>query len=161
VTFPQREAFESFTRFIKTLENVSELELDIQNEQRNNQNNYSEILMHLLNVEVLTKLTLNCENIENAVSGLHIQNPTVESLTTNQPSFHRFFSNLQKLHIKSTLFEMNENITRIMICQNSLTEIQIDAISSQTLLLFKCPCLKKFSASRICYIHSGLIMWPL
>ncbi len=63
VTFKQKEAFESFTEFIKTLEKVSELEFDIGDDQRDNKNNYSEILKHLLSLKTLTKLELLCEDI--------------------------------------------------------------------------------------------------
>jgi hypothetical protein len=145
VTFPQKEAFESFTEFMKTLEKVSELEFDIGDDQRENKNNYSEILKHLLNLKSLSKLTLFCENIGSLISGLKIHNPAVKSLATNQPAVLRFFPNLQQLRIKNTTVEMNENFTGMF----SLTEIQVDAIFFQTLLLFKFPCLKKFSALTI------------
>jgi hypothetical protein len=148
VTFSQREAFESFTTFIKTPENVSELELNIMNDQQ--ENDYSEILTHLLNLAKLTKLTLYCYDIGSLISGLQVRNPTVKSLTTNQPSVDQFFPNLQQLHIENFLSEMNENVTG-RICQNSLTEIVIDEIAFQNLQFFKCPSVKKFSVSRICY----------
>jgi hypothetical protein len=102
VTFPQKEAFEKFNEFMKTLEKVSELELDIRDDQRDNKNNYNEILKHLFNLNSLSKLTLFCENIGSLISGLQIQNPAVENLTTNQPAVRRYFPNLQQLRIKNT-----------------------------------------------------------
>jgi hypothetical protein len=148
VLFSNKEAFESFTKFVKTLKNISELELDITEDQSENpSNNYSEILMHLLKLKTLLDLTLFCEDIGNLITGLQIRNPSVTTLATNQLSAVHCFPNLQKLHVERS-YGKNENFTG-MICLNALTEIEIDDISFEKLTMIKCPRLKKFSAENI------------
>ncbi len=148
VKFPQKEAFESFTEFIKTLEKVSELEFDIRIDQLKNQNNYSEILKHLLSLKTLTRLTLFCEDIGSINSVLQVRNPAVTTLTTNQLSVFRIFSNLQQLNFENALINDDEELTG-QICLNSLTEIKIETINFQNLLQIKCPRLKKFGVLNI------------
>jgi hypothetical protein len=149
VTFPQKEAFESFTEFFKTLENISELELDITTDQRERQsNNYCEILMHLLKIKTLTKLSLFCEDIGNLISRWWVHNPAVKMLDTNQLSVIRYFPNIQQLHIKNTVLHVNENFTQAT-CISSLTEIKIDDITYRDLPLIKCPRLKKFTTKKV------------
>jgi hypothetical protein len=147
VKFPQKEAFDSFTEFIKTLVKVSELKIDMRNDQLKNQNNYSEILKHVLSLKTLSKLTLFCEDIGNLISGLQVRNPAVTTLTTNRLTVFGIFPNLQQFNFENSLVG-NVEITG-QICLSSLTEIKIETISFQNLLLIKCPRLKRFAALKI------------
>ncbi len=56
VEFPKKEAFESFKNFIKSLKNISELNLRIDSDEIKNGNNYTEILTHLLKSRSLEKV---------------------------------------------------------------------------------------------------------
>jgi hypothetical protein len=89
VKFPRKEAFQDFVAFIRSLDGVTELELDIVEDGLKNRNNYSEILTHLLNLPSLVKLNW----ISPDVSGLQIQNlhspPGVRQLRSDFPRFPR------------------------------------------------------------------------
>jgi hypothetical protein len=80
VRIPQKEAFEGFTAFIKTLKSVQDLDLDIQQDELDNRNNYSEILSHLFNLETLDRINFRFLNLFNMLQQLEVVNPNVKNV---------------------------------------------------------------------------------
>jgi hypothetical protein len=145
LTFLQKEAFESFMKFIKTLDNVRELELYYMYDRPEKKNYYREILTHFLNLRTLNKLK-HYDRIEGVISGLQICNLAVTAFNTDENRILRFFPNLQMLHVKD--ISDSDDFTG-MAWIKSLTEIEIDGMDFQKLDMIKCPRLRKFLVKKI------------
>jgi hypothetical protein len=144
VEFPQKEAFQNFVAFIKSLDGITELELDVVEDQRENGNNYSDVLTHLLNLPSLTKLDWKNPDISN----LSIINPSITAFTiyVNDASIFHAFPNIQKLNLQPLFGEFrNETISAM----NSLKQLREVILNSDNFRMMNCPQLKKFT------IHFG------
>lgn len=60
VVFRTKEAFKKFSDFMKLQKNILKLKLDITSDELESQNDYSEIMTHLLNIETLDRVNLCC-----------------------------------------------------------------------------------------------------
>jgi hypothetical protein len=132
VKFPRKEAFQDFVAFIRSLDVVTELELDIVEDQLKNRNNYSEVLTHLLNLPSLVKLNWMSPDI----SGLQIQNPAVRTFTVHPglasyDQIFRAFPGIQKLEFSALRdkqygrFEIKNDSLSAMSRLKGLREIQL------------------------------------
>ncbi len=145
VMFPKKEAFQTFTSFIKSLNNVSELELDIFIDQLVYPNNYTEILEHLLNLPSLTKLKWHSPNTTN----LKILNPSVKQFSVFERfadylEVFRVFPGIQTLEFPKNPYENNSWFAMQFLEQ--LNELKFSKIPIPNYLSsINCPKIKKFS----------------
>jgi hypothetical protein len=151
VTFPQPEVFQIFVNFIKSLNNVAELEIEFKHDERINGNNYDEILKHLLNLPSLTKLKW-----ETPKSALNVRNPSVKNFaSTRQENYSeicRYFPNIETLEfVNYWIFLAMTGIESLV----NLREIKFDGMGPFSLTMLNCPQLQKISADRVSnYPHS-------
>jgi hypothetical protein len=79
--FPVPAAFQNFTRFIKTLDKITDLNLDVMEDKTENKNDYTEMLLFSLS----SLKTLHFENTKEQETGkignLCVSNSKVENLT--------------------------------------------------------------------------------
>jgi hypothetical protein len=93
--FARKDAFESFTEFIKSLEKVKELDLHVMEDQYRNHNNYTEILTHILNLPGLTKLIIHSREFEKEIFKSLTQNDSkIEHLELMDNCIQRMFLRL-------------------------------------------------------------------
>jgi hypothetical protein len=106
VKFPKKKTFDSFTDFIKIQKSVRLAVLDIEKDEEDNQNDYSAILNHILNLESLKHFKFSYRDALKILPQLQIINPSVETLyldvdvmEVDFESFARFFPNISSLKI--------------------------------------------------------------
>jgi hypothetical protein len=142
VKFPQQEVFQTFVNFIKSLNNVAELEIEVNSDERQNGNNYDEILMHLLNLPSLTKL--KWEAPKNA---LNIRNPSVTSFASvqqvNYSEISRYFPNIETLEFvnERPWIRLDSNFESLV----NLRELRFHGWGPESLTTINCPQLQKIS----------------
>jgi hypothetical protein len=156
IEFTTKEALESFDRFIKTLTNVKDLELDFVAVEKANQNNYRELLVHLLNLKTLSKLKLSFREADSFISTLPIRNPSVTMCVidreiTNYYNVYRWFPNIQSLCFAG--WPNGNGSFSALSSLKSLKELEFDGLHQQILPLIKCPTLKKFSVETTDYVY--------
>jgi hypothetical protein len=162
VKFPRKEAFQDFVAFIRSLDGVTELELDIVEDGLKNRNNYSEILTHLLNLPSLIKLNW----IAPDVSGLQIQNPAVRTFTVhlgfaNYDQIFRAFPGIRKLEFtplrekRYGLSEMKNDSLNAMSRLKGLREFQFGQICKDMLPKINCFLLEKLTIDCDLYCYYG------
>jgi hypothetical protein len=152
VEFPQPEAFQTFVNFIKSLNNIVELEIEVAMDERRNNNNYDEILIHLLNQPSLTKLKW-----ESPKKALAIRNLSVKTFASvrqgNYSEICRYFPNIETLEL------INENdygtwfpimfVTGIESLVN-LRELKFHGLGPHSLKTIQnCPQIQKISADGV------------
>jgi hypothetical protein len=106
--FPTPKDLENFTKFIKSLDKLTELSLR-QLHDNTNSKDFTEILTHLLFLPTLTKLTFNYFNWDQMekLFNLKIQNPSVADLKINGITDSQFskyveiFPNIRKANFGS------------------------------------------------------------
>jgi hypothetical protein len=119
VLIQQKEGFQNFVAFIKSLDRVAELELDLIFDQRKNGNNYREVLTHLLNLPSLTKLNWVSPDIVN----LPIHNPAVTTFTIDDAcrdysQFFRAFPGIQKLELHQKDYIIRGNLSTLKMLKH-------------------------------------------
>jgi hypothetical protein len=140
VKFPKQEVFQTFVSFIKTLTNVSEVKLDTEIDEMENDNNYKEILEHLLNLPSLVKLEWHVPDYL-----LNIRNTSVESYVNRYCAMHngnvweigQLFPNLQIMCLNS--------VWDTMYLLENLRELKFSQMFPTMLESINCPQLQKFS----------------
>jgi hypothetical protein len=139
VKFPNREVFQTFVSFIKSLSNVSELEFDSCVDEMLYHNNYKEILEHLLNLPSLTKLKLAIP-----VKALNIHNPSVKTfgvtLIESYSDILRYFPNIETLELTHSGIDMTSMPSLI-----HLRELKFNFLSEYMLEKINCPQIQKIS----------------
>jgi hypothetical protein len=140
VMFPKKDVFQTFVSFIKTLQNVSELEIDINDDEFCNGNNYKEILEHLLNLPSLVKLEWQYPS-----DLLNVRNTSVESyVAVNVEDISiigRYFPNIQKMCFRT----VGDNVLTTLNSLENLRELKFIQINSKILEMINCPQLQKLS----------------
>jgi hypothetical protein len=140
VEFPNREVFQTFVNFIKTLSNVSDLELNCYFDEFRNGNNYKEILEHLLNLPSLTKL--KWKKWGGPQKALNIHNPFVKWVVIeNFSEVGRYFPNIETLELMGSVFN---NITDINLLVN-LRELKFNYMGPEFLGMINCPQIRKIT----------------
>jgi hypothetical protein len=106
LVFPVKTGFQKFSDFMKIQKSVEDLNFNISEVELKNNNDYTEILTHLLNVVTLKKLQIHCGNmIFTPASKINVYNPTVETLDimianpteTDLQKLPHFFPNVTNL----------------------------------------------------------------
>jgi hypothetical protein len=118
--FPEKKTFDSFTDFIKIQKSVKLAVFDIEKDEEDNQNDYSAILNHLLNLETLKYFKISYRDALKILPQLQITNPSVEflfmdvdAMEVDFESFARFFPNITSLKINyKNLYESSEELRK-------------------------------------------------
>jgi hypothetical protein len=116
--FPIKSEFHKFSDFMKIQKCVEELKFTICEDELQNNNDYTEILTHLLNLKTLKKLQIECGNvIFLPTSKINICNPTVEDMSiynlpneTDLQKLPQFFPNLTDLYISWDYDSIDNNL---------------------------------------------------
>jgi hypothetical protein len=147
VKFPKKEVFQTFVSFIKTLKNVSELEIDIASDERCYENDYKEILEHLMNLPSLKKLKWHSPQTAN----LKIHNPSVKSFfldtgsySGNYSQMFRHFPYIETLEFCGYVYNF-DGLSTAMNSLANLSELKFEKMQSRLLEVIDCPQIQKFS----------------
>jgi hypothetical protein len=139
VKFENRDVFQTFFSFIKSLSNVSELEFDSCLDELTYHNNYKEILEHLLNLPSLTKLKWAIP-----VKALNIHNPSVKIfgavLVETYSDILRYFPNIETLELTHSGIDMTSMPSLI-----HLRELKFNNMGEFMLKNINCPQIQKIS----------------
>jgi hypothetical protein len=107
VVFPIKSVFQKFGEFMKIQKSLVDLDLRICERELRNNNDYTDILTHLLSLKSLKKLLIGCGNlIFTPLSKISVCNPAVQNLTIIDPpngadlqKLANFFPNVTDLQI--------------------------------------------------------------
>jgi hypothetical protein len=155
VKFPQKEAFASFTRFIKTQSKLEDLKADIVTDSQENQNNYLEALMHLLALETLSKLDINFDDFRDKnLKPLAINNPNVKTLTIrkgikNYTKMLRFFPEIEELIINAEFVCSSIGMNSHEISLKSLKTVKVDCMTPYDVVKIKSPQLRELTIENL------------
>ncbi len=165
LVFPIQSDFQEFCNFMKNQKCVEDLNFTICEDELKNNNDYSEILTHLLSLQTLKKLQIECVNqIFTPAFKINIYNPALETLIivntippteTNFKKLPHFFPNVTNLEIfwfyDSELFDnFSVDLTPI----NSMSKIrkfETDYMSEEMLTQLELKEMREFS---------GVISYP-
>jgi hypothetical protein len=146
--FKNEEALQTFTNFIKSLSLISELEIGLVDDYRQEYTkNYKEILEHLLNLPSLLKLKWHSATTAN----LKIHNPSVKSFFVDTGYYSaNYFQNFPHFPDIETLefSKFGWNFDSLSAAMNSLVnlkELKFEKITSDLLKAIDCPQLQKIS----------------
>jgi hypothetical protein len=139
VNFVLPEAFQTFVSFIQSLDNISDLEIEILNGRSWN---YNVILEHLLNLPSLTKLKWRFP-----VNAINIHNPSVKTFlidtqTGSYSEILRNFPNIETLEFLSNKWSIDTNAVNSL---ENLRELKFNGMESWLLEQINCPKIHKFS----------------
>jgi hypothetical protein len=154
IEFTMKEALESFNRFIKTLDNVKDLDLDFATVEKKNQNNFRELLVHLLSLQTLNKVKLNFYDADSLIPTLPIRNPSVttcviDSAVSEYSKIFLMFPNIQSLYVISW-----QNTFSSLSSLKYLEEIKLYRVTPEISLFIKCPTMRKFSVKWMSYFYN-------
>jgi hypothetical protein len=115
LVFPIKSEFEKFSDFMKIQKSVEVLSFTICKDDWKNNNDYTEILAHLLSLKTVKELGIECGNLMfTPASKISIFNPTVETLTIMNPpnetdlqKLSNFFPNVTNLQIYWDYYSIN------------------------------------------------------
>jgi hypothetical protein len=143
VKFPGKEVFQTFVSFIKTLQNISELELGFNDDEFRNGNNYKEILEHLLNLPSLIKLKWSLPK-----SALNIHNPFVNAFASKNirseiySEVFRYFPNIETFELPLIFWSSDLIALKARV---NLRELKFNYIDKFKLERINCPQIQKVS----------------
>jgi hypothetical protein len=140
--FQNEEAIQTFTNFIKTLDNVSELEIKFFDDEFRNGKNYKEILEHLLNLPSLTNLKWHSPT----TAKLKIRNPFVKTFGGDQiESYSEIFSYFPEIETFELSFSFRLSVLNVLNSQKNLIELKFNYIDKFMLEKINCPQIQKIS----------------
>jgi hypothetical protein len=163
ICFNNDKAFQSFAEFIKLQKNIATVQLDIVQDEKQNGNNYREILIHLWNLDTLSSFQIACADVATYLSR-NFQNTSIEKFVIENELPKGFvleniafsFANVSVLdlnfeaphpNIYNSCRFYNVNLSSLNSLQY-LIKLKLNYVTNNMLNQLELPELREFSVSR-------------